>query len=89
MALFVEPRTAQIHVVSDPIPHVFGGALLDLRSIVVTTDRPKFQLNPTSCSPSPLTGALRGGGANPLDPTTYSSFPVSASQKMSDCEKLG
>jgi hypothetical protein len=89
VALFVEPRTAQIHVVSDPIPHVFGGALLDLRSVVVTTDRPKFQLNPTSCSPSPLTGALRGGGANPLDPATYSSFPVSASQKMNGCENLG
>jgi hypothetical protein len=33
---------------------------------------------------------LRGGGANPLTPAAFSSFPVStAPQKMNDCEKLG
>ncbi len=26
VALLVEPRTAQVHAVSDPIPHVYGGA---------------------------------------------------------------
>ncbi len=90
VALFVDPKTAQIHAVSDPIPHVFGGALLDLRSVILKTDRPQFSINPTSCSPGPLKGVLRGGGTNPLTPAAFSSFPVStAPQKMNDCEKLG
>jgi hypothetical protein len=89
VALFVDPRTAQVHAVSDPIPHVFGGALLDLRRVAVRTDRPNFSLNPTSCTPGPLNGVLRGGGANPLSPAAFSAFPVSTSQTMSACQKLG
>ena len=89
VALFVDPRTAQVHAVSDPIPHVFGGALLDLRKVSVRTDRPDFSLNPTSCTPGPLSGSLRGGGENPLNPATFSTFVVSASQTMNACRKLG
>ena len=50
VALFVDPRTAQVRAVSDPIPHVYGGALLDIRSVAVKLDRPDFSLNPTNCS---------------------------------------
>ncbi|HEX3325262.1 MAG TPA: hypothetical protein VHR65_09075 [Solirubrobacterales bacterium] len=89
VALFVDPSTAQVHAVSDPIPHVFGGALLDIRSIAVTIDRPKFALNPTNCSPMSVGGTLRGGGANPLDPAAFSSFPVSVPFKVNGCEGLG
>ena len=49
VALFVEPETAQIHAVSDPIPDVFGGAKLDIRAVDVNLDRRNFTLNPTSC----------------------------------------
>ena len=56
-ALFVDPLTAQIHAVSDPIPHILAGIPLDLRSIAVDLDRPGFTLNPTSCEPMPLLGA--------------------------------
>ncbi len=89
VALFVDPRTAQVHAVSDPIPHVFGGALLDVRSVAVKLDRPKFALNPTNCSAMKVAGALRGGGSNPLDPAAFSSFPVSAPFKVHGCEALG
>jgi hypothetical protein len=89
VALFVDPETAQVHAVSDPIPHVFGGALLDIRSVAVKLDRPKFALNPTNCSQFAAAGALRGGGANPLDPAAFSSFPVSSPFRVNDCEKLG
>jgi len=88
VALFVDPSTAQVHAVSDPIPHVFGGALLDIRSIAVTLDRKEFSLNPTNCSPMAVAGALRGGGANPLDPAVFSSLPVSAPFKVNGCEGL-
>jgi hypothetical protein len=89
VALFVDPTTARIRAVSDPIPHVFGGALLDIRSIAVDVNRPGFSLNPTNCSPMAVTGTLLGGGANPADPAAFSAFPVSAPFQVNDCDKLG
>lgn len=89
VALFVDPATAQVRAVSDPIPHVFGGALLDLRSVTVTLDRPKFSLNGTNCSPLAVGGTLRGGGANPLDPAAFSSLAVSTPFQLNDCDSLG
>jgi len=88
VALFVDPETAQVHAVSDPIPHVFGGALLDLRSVAVTVDRKNFALNPTNCSAMSTRGALHGGGANPLDPAAFSTLSVSAHFKVNGCENL-
>jgi hypothetical protein len=88
VALFVDPETARVHAVSDPIPHVFGGALLDIRSIAVKLDRPKFALNPTNCSAFKTSGVLRGGGSNPLDPAAFSSFAVSSAFKVNGCENL-
>jgi hypothetical protein len=89
VALFVNPATAQVEAVSDPIPHVFGGALVDVRSVKVTTDREGFQLNPTNCSPMAVNANLHGGGANPLDPAAFTSFPSSAPFQVQECDKLG
>lgn len=89
VALFVDPETAQVRAVSDPIPHVFGGALLDIRSITVNMNRPRFSLNPTSCAPKTVSGTIEGGGANPADPAAFSSAAVSAPFQVSGCEKLG
>jgi hypothetical protein len=89
VALFVDPRTAQVRAVSDPIPHVHGGALLDIRSIAARINRPKFSLNPTNCSRFAFSGSLLGGGANPLDPASFSSVAVSDSFKAHGCEQLG
>ena len=88
VALFVDPATAQIRAVSDPIPHVFGGALLSIRSVDLKMDRPDFTLNPTSCEPFATTGALRGGGGNPADPAAFSSFAVSTPFQAGGCEAL-
>lgn len=89
VALFVDPRTAQVRAQSDPIPHVYGGATLDLRSIAVKIDRHEFSLNPTSCSPGGFGGSLLGGGANPADPAAFSSTPVAAAFSTDGCEQLG
>jgi hypothetical protein len=89
VALFVHPETARVRAVSDPIPHVFGGALLDIRSVSLDVDRPKFALNGTSCSKLAFGGALRGGGANPLDPAAFSALPISVPHKLGGCEGLG
>ncbi len=89
VALSLEPRTAQVHAVSDPIPHVFGGALLDVRSVAIKLDRDNFSLNPTNCSKLSFGGSLLGGGANPVDPAAFTRSPVSTPFEASGCDKLG
>jgi hypothetical protein len=89
VALFVDPETAQIHAVSDPIPHVFGGTQLNVRSVDLSVSRPEFTLNPTSCDPLATTGALAGGGEDPNNPATFSSFPVSVPFQTTECGALG
>jgi hypothetical protein len=54
--LFVNPETAQIRAVSGPIPQMLQGIPLDIRSIAIEMDRPRFTLNPTSCEPMAITG---------------------------------
>lgn len=65
-ALRIDPESAQITAVSDPIPHILQGVPLDLRTIALRVDRPDFTLNPTSCNPLAATGvatSLFGQGA--------------------------
>ena len=50
-ALRVNPETAQITAVSDPLPQILEGIPLRLRSIRIDLNRPNFTLNPTSCDP--------------------------------------
>jgi hypothetical protein len=56
VALGIEPETAQIHAVSDPLPTILEGIPLDVRSVALKMDRPDFTLNPTSCDPMEITG---------------------------------
>jgi hypothetical protein len=66
VALYVDPETARIHAVSDPLPSIIDGIPLDLRSIALKLDRPSFTLNPTSCDPMSISGsalALTGQSA--------------------------
>jgi hypothetical protein len=89
VALNVNPETAQINAVSDPIPHVFGGVKLDVRSIDVNVDRSQFMLNPTNCAAQATSGVINGGGGNPTNPAAFSSYGVSAPYQATDCNKLG
>jgi hypothetical protein len=86
--LFLDPETAQIHAVSDPIPDVFGGAKLDIRSIAVNVNKKNFTLNGTNCKPQVTAGTLKGGGADPTNPASFSSFPVSVPERATKCKPL-
>jgi hypothetical protein len=88
VALFVDPETAQIHAVADPIPHVFGGTQLNVRSVDLKMDRPDFTLNPTSCEPFATSGVLGGGGGDPTNPAAFSAFGVNVPFQASGCEAL-
>jgi hypothetical protein len=50
-ALHVDPESAQIHALSDPLPTILEGIPLDIRSIDLRMARPEFTRNPTSCDP--------------------------------------
>jgi len=89
VALNVEPETAQIHAVSDVIPDVFGGVKLDLRSINLDIDRNQFMINPTNCAAQATTGAINGGGADPTNSATFSSYAVNDPFQAAECNKLG
>ena len=56
-ALNLDPATAQIDAVSDPLPTILDGIPLDLRSVTLKLDRPGFTLNPTNCDPMAITGS--------------------------------
>jgi hypothetical protein len=50
-AIYVNPVTAQVTTVSDPLPQILEGIKLRARSLRVNVDRPNFALNPTNCDP--------------------------------------
>jgi hypothetical protein len=88
VALNVNPETAQVNAVSDPIPNVFGGVKLDIRSIDVNVNRSKFMLNPTNCAGQATSGVINGGGSDPSNPAAFSSYAVSAPYGATECDKL-
>ncbi|HEY6780968.1 MAG TPA: hypothetical protein VI111_08445 [Thermoleophilaceae bacterium] len=48
-AVSIDPTTAQLKIVSEPLPHILRGVPLRLRDVHLAIDRPDFMLNPTSC----------------------------------------
>ena len=50
-AVFIDPATARITTVSDPLPRILDGVPLRARYLQVGLDRPGFALNPTRCNP--------------------------------------
>ncbi len=56
--VFVDPHTAQITVLSDPLPRIVKGVPLRLKTVNVTIDRPSFTFNPTSCEPFAVDGTI-------------------------------
>jgi hypothetical protein len=49
-AIHVDPRTAELSVVSDPFPTILKGVPLHVRSVRVAVDKPRFMVAPTNCS---------------------------------------
>jgi hypothetical protein len=65
-ALYVDPLTAQVHAVSDPLPQILDGVPLRTRSIEIDLDRadaqghPNFTRNPTNCDPFAVDATVYG-----------------------------
>jgi hypothetical protein len=54
VALYIDPRTAQVRAVSDTVPSIIGGVPIRMRSIRVNIDKPNFMINPTNCGEFPI-----------------------------------
>jgi len=80
-AVRVNPETAQITTVSDPIPSILHGIPLDLRDIRVNLNRDQFTLNPTSCEPMQIGSKVTSLGGAVATP--------SERFQVGDCERLG
>jgi hypothetical protein len=60
VALYVDPITAQVRAVSDPLPQILEGVPPRTRRILVNLDRKDFALNPTNCDPFTLAAQAFG-----------------------------
>lgn len=101
-ALYVNPETAQIRAVSDPLPTILEGIPLDVRSIAVDADRPDFTLNPTNCEPmavggeaiavlnqvAPLSERFQVGGCRGLDFKPHMTLRLKGGTKRTAHPKL-
>jgi len=88
-ALNVDPETAEVRAVSDPIPNVFGGVKLDIRKIHLVVDRAQFALNPTTCrEPLPVNSVISSGGGNPANEADWQQTNVSDQFQFLGCKKL-
>jgi len=60
IALRVDPETAQVSAVGDPLPSLLSGIPLDIRDIRAALERPSFTLAPTSCEPKAVQATVFG-----------------------------
>jgi hypothetical protein len=79
-AVNVDPHTAQITVVSDPLPTILDGIPLDVRTVSVSIDRSGFMFNPTSCASLAVNGVLSSAQG--------ATVPVSSRFQAANCQGL-
>jgi hypothetical protein len=85
--LNLNPESGQIEA-SAEIPDVFGGAKLDIRSILVNLSRKQFTLNGTNCNKNATTGSIAGGGGDPTNASAWSQYKVNVPFQGEGCEGL-
>jgi hypothetical protein len=88
-AAYVDPATAEVRAVSDPIPFIFGGVKLDIRSVDVSIDRTDFTINSTTCRQAfPIDSSIFGGGSDPANPGAWFESKRSVDYRASECGQL-
>jgi len=85
--LYVDPVTAQVTVVSDPLPTIVKGVPVRLQKLAVDVDKPGFVVNPTSCEEMTVGGTL--GAATGQTAEVRTRFQVGECQALDFEPKLG
>ncbi len=76
----IDPHTAQITVVTDPLPTIIDGIPADLRSINAVIDRSGFMFNPTHCASMAFSGTATS--------TTGTTAAISSPFQVGSCQAL-
>jgi len=71
IAVRVDPSTAAVSAVSDPLPQIIDGIPLRLKSVLVYLNRKDFTLNPTNCNPFNVTSRLSGDQGAIAEPSMH------------------
>jgi hypothetical protein len=79
-AIHVNPLTAALTVVTEPLPTMLEGIPIQLKAVGVTINRPDFTLNPTDCAPLSIAGTLSSSEGM--------SAPVSSHFQAANCASL-
>ncbi|MDO8184187.1 hypothetical protein Q5424_00340 [Conexibacter sp. JD483] len=79
-AIQIDRQTAQLTIVSDPLPTILKGIPLQIRMVNVRVDRSKFSINPTNCTTANTTGSVAS--------TTGDNATVSSRFQATDCAVL-
>jgi len=80
VAADIDPETAQVKAVADPLPTILAGIPVDTRDLRVNLDRPNFTLAPTSCEPKSVAATVTG--------TSGQSATASNRFQLGGCNKL-
>jgi hypothetical protein len=92
-AIYINPVTAQLTIVSDPLPKKLDGIPFRLQTVNVTIDKPGFMFNPTNCSQQQITGTIAGaqgasaGVSSPFAVAGCSNLPFKPSFTVSTSGK--
>jgi hypothetical protein len=68
-AIHVDPETALVTIVTDPLPQILEGVPVAYRTIHVAVNRENFTLNPTSCAPKLITASVTAAGGETAQAT--------------------
>jgi hypothetical protein len=79
-SIAVNPSTAALTIVSDPLPQFVDGVQLRLRKINIEVNRPGFVLNPTSCAQQTVSATITA--AQGASSTVSSPFGLGACQDL-------
>ncbi len=78
--VYVDRASAQVRVVSDPIPTIVKGVPARIQRLDVNVDKPGFMVNPTSCEASEVKATLHSVAGQ--------SVPVNARFQVGSCGDL-
>jgi hypothetical protein len=70
-ALRVDPVSARVSAISDPLPRIVEGVPLRVRSVLVDLDRPNFTINPTNCDPHSVDTEISGAEGASASPSSH------------------
>jgi hypothetical protein len=79
-SIYVDPHTAALRIVSDPLPTILDGIPLQIQHVNVNIDRPGFTFNPTNCRPTSITGTIASSEG--------ATVPVSTPFQVTNCATL-